>query len=478
MNRQSENNDLNRKFENYTYPVDDSNWEAISAGIPYGNAKGLLSGKFASYAVQPSKDVWHRIDAVLRPSSGRRTAAWWWIGAAASILLLAVFTYVKYPGTTVDKSLAEKQVKTENQKESNTPAKTRTPTATPNESKPSEKPSNSAFAETTPQTENSELSSESAFKSASMPMDGKEDQILADLRSVKKEAHPLNNSTAFLNPQLVPLESELLEAQAISIIDSDIQIDLAEAVLVGQVRTVSFAKSEVTDKKVKSSPFYDGTEKRASNEYSILAGSQLAFGGSTDQTNADYSAYADGTAVGIGVSNEFAALSESVTYSTPVYYGVNGEIEFLQRLAVGTGLGYLQMRKSSEYTYGGQQSLEIESQNRYLSIPAYLKFDFIHKPKFSAYTTLGNAYDIQIWQQTTSKTFLNGELTGTDTSNKNEQGNQANIYTGLGMTFKFTKHFGLYAEGSLLRYYYTSNPNFYSQQNLWPGLRFGAVVSF
>lgn len=486
MNGPFENNDLNKKFEGYTYPVDDSNWEAISAGIPYGNGDGFLSDKFASYAVRPSSHVWNRIDAALRPSSGRRVVAWWWYAAAASVFLFAVFTYVKYKTANDQSPIAKQKVKTENHtgvSNSSEPGKVEKTNSNSFGSDTSLIESNSAFAKAEPKsdakTKNEKQSTESDFKPAEIPKDSQNENTIADVRNGRDGVSPLYSTyDTNLTNQINQPEDQRSIAQSIDILDSEIQIQLPEAALAGSTRDTEFADSESTNKKVKSSPFYDGTEKSSTHEFSVLAGSQLAFSGSGDQKNADFLYSYDGTGAGIGTTNEFASLSESVNYSTPVYYGVNGEIEFWKRLAAGVGLGYLQMRKTIDYISGAQQSISMETQNRYLSIPVYLKFNFIHKPKFSAYTTLGNAYDIQIWQKTTSNTFENGQLTQTDNSTKNEKGNQANVYAGLGMTFKFTKHFGLYAEGSMMRYYYTSNPNFYSQQNLWPGLRFGAVVTF
>lgn len=485
MNGQSENSDLSRKFENYTYPVDDSNWEAIAAGIPYGNAKGFLSGKFAAYSVQPSAAVWNRIDAALRPSSGRRIAAWWWAAAAAAVLLFGVFTYVKYTPAPNKAPLAQQKPKTGIQPDSNAlPASSKTNSnAVTADTSDSQLSPNFAKAEAktnsnaAPSTDNAKKSIENDFQLPRNADNSAYDVITADLEENREEVTTGNPYAQTQQNSIEPAKSEeSISAESIEIINTEIQIPLTSPALAGQLKEVEFATTESAGKKVKSSPFFDGTEKEKSNEFSVLAGSQLAFAGN----GSNQEDMALNTAIGAGTStpNETADMYESAQYSTPVYYGVNGEIEFLKRLAAGVGLGYLQMRKNSDYYTNISQRTAVETESRYLSIPVYLKFNFIHKPKFSAYTSLGNAFDIQIWQRTTADTYVNEQLTESKFTDDHHKGNQANVYAGLGVTFKFTKHIGLYTEGSLMHYYYSANTNFYSQQNLWPGLRFGAVVSF
>lgn len=490
MNEPSENRDLNKKFENYTHPVNDGSWEAISAAIPYGKADGFLGDKFATHAYRPSSRAWKSIEAALHPATGKRIAAWWWVAAAAAILIFAFIAFENFNSSIDQQQLAQKETKTEKSVGNN--GKTSTDGSKP-QSPASESPAqeNEAPAKknahSLPKNENkstagtsgtstreNKISPETKTRKAYPVADAKHNskRNRGELSpAVSNSIHSAHNQKA-KSPGYANSNLKSAAKRTSPVINREIQPGLT-----AHIRTIQAAISPGDAKKKKSSPFYDGTEKPSATQVSILAGSQLAFAGNSSAQEATNSAFAESNA-GLGPGYESLVQTESQSYSTPVYYGVSGEVEFWNRFAAGLGIGYLQMQKTTGFYNGALLTTGIDDERKYLSIPLYLKFNFIDKPKFSAYTTLGNAYDILVWQKTEIKNYGTSQIAEKDNTEKNQAGNQANIYASLGVSYKFTPRIGVFAEGSFMRYYYTSDSNFYSQKNLWPGVRFGALVSF
>ncbi|NEN24382.1 PorT family protein [Cryomorpha ignava] len=481
MKEQSQNSNLNKKFEDFSYPVDDTNWDAISARIPSGSGVGFLGEKFSAHSVSPSRNVWRGIEATLRPSSRKRFAGWWWYGAAAAVLLFGYFAFLQFNAPENQSQIAGKHSETrmDVKKDSET-AKPDTESIG-SETNNIESNSTSAEANTSITTATNKPKSEKSNSRPDNAHSGSTGQVsLADKKIAGRETELTipENGLVNGNTSKTPTRVKRILPTKIIGIDPEIDFPVLTAALAGEIKTVEPANLSADHKKQKSSPFYDGTETTSENQFAILAGSQLAFAGSGDMDMAEANNFdvASGFSPGSEIGTADSSVPTSLTYSTPIYYGVNGEIKFWKRLSAGLGLGYLRMQTTAESKYG-LQTLAKETESKYLSIPVYLKFNFVDKPKFTAYTTAGNAIDLLIWQKTT-ETFFDGQTTESRSVSDEPKGNQANLYAGLGMSFKFTKHLGLFAEGSLMRYYSITGSNFYSQQNLWPGMRFGALISF
>jgi len=459
---QSENNDLSKKFENYTYPAGDKNWDAISAGIS-SREGGLLDEKFAGYAYEPSAVVWRGIESAIHPSRRRRIAAWWWYGAAASLFFLAYIAYLN-SNSAPEQRFAER---TEVNLAASDSLKATKVNQETEASGNSEMGSLAASAKAKTETSKTRTPENNADQNN---LTDSPDNLKPGSVGVAEVSRKVTFSSAKKDELEMPVyeKREGVDFQKISPLSSSIKWELAAADLAGEFRDAPQALDKQEAKK--STPFYDGTETLPTNEISLLAGSQLAFSGLGNQNEDGFSSSTSGIGGGVGGLN----LSESQSYSAPVYYGVNGEIKFWSRWAGGIGLGYLRMQSDSRLN-SSQNNFRVNTQRAYLSVPVYLKFNFIDKPKFAVYTSVGHAYDFLIWQQTES--FRNGTVTDTNNENK-EKVNQANVNAGLGMQFKFTPHIGIFTEGSLMKYYWLPADNFYSQKSLWPGMRFGIVVSF
>lgn len=480
MKEQSENNGLSNKFEDFSYPVDDTNWDAIAARIP-SSGGGFLGDKFATHSVEPSAGVWRGIKATIKPASRKRAGAWWWYGAAAAVFLFGYLAFRQYSGSISQIHLAQGQEKSVTSPASNAErihsdtASIGTATATVQLEKNVDSSSAlSAKANTTKSTTKLPVKSESESRPAN-DIFGKSklqgEGVLADAEPLtdRQESNAIAESgfSGNRNPQKINL-----------IKDGEVDMPVLTAALAGEMIALEPLNLDIDHKSQKSSKFYDGTETVSENQFAILAGSQLAFAGNGEMNDAatNYSEISSGLAPNEGTGSYDSAIPTSVDYSTPVYYGVNGEIKFLKRFAAGIGLGYLRMLSTADVYYDFQSKVR-ESESKYLSVPVYIKFNFVNKPKFAAYATVGNAIDFLIWQNTT-ETHTNGQFTEGHSVSGGEKGNQANLYTGLGVSYKFTRHLGIFTEGSLMRYYSITGTNFYSQQDLWPGMRFGALVSF
>lgn len=484
VKEQSENSDLNKKFEDFSYPVDDTNWDNISSRIPSGNGGGFLSENFAAHSVVPSAGVWRGIKASIKPSSRKRIAAWWWYGAAAAVFLFGYLGFLQFSNPENQSGIAVKQTQTIiDQKKDSEIAKESTKSIEPESNNPvsssTSAKANTTKSETTNQVERDNTisipnDSQSERTTQSPKFDkqitGRETELaIAEIREVNENFSSMPSRDERMTPmKMIGIAPE---------IDNSV---ITAAFLAGEIIPVEPTTLSEDTKKQKSSPFYDGTETPTDNQFALLAGSQLAFAGNGKIDMAESNNYDISSGISPTEENFFDenTVPVSVNYSTPIYYGVNGEIKFWKRLSAGLGLGYLRMQTTANYNNGLQSKVE-DKEQKYLSIPVYLKFNFIDKPKFTAYTTAGNSLDLLVWQKvTTTETSLNGPPIESCCGGEDEKGNQANLYAGLGISFKFTKHLGVFAEGSLMRYYSITGTNFYSQQNLWPGMRFGILVSF
>ena len=483
MNEQSENNDLGKKFKDFTYPVGDASWEAIAAHIPSGAGGGFLSEKFAMHAVTPSRSVWKGIAAVINSKSKKRPVAWWWYGAAASLLFFAYLASVNFSNvekaTYVARHEAKSEITTSANSDSDSSkqnAENIAATKSNESSTPTSAEANAATlstSETDIKNENETTNSDNSFAEKG-GLTNSTDGFIADEQS----GMPISQENLAKATELEPrISRDEMWGDKIFSINQDIYERLVVAELAGGLRTLELESATAAKSKQKESRFYDGSESASPNKFTILAGSQLAFAGGRGSDNAIMNPNDLITSLGPQNSADIVAPT-SVDYSTPVYYGVNGEIMFWKRFSAGLGLGYLNMKTTANYYLPLQERIAEEVQNRYLSIPVYVKYNFINKPKFTAYTSVGNALDIMIWQKTIADTYVNEQLRVTNETINRQKGNQANVYAGLGMSFKVTQHLGVFAEGSAMRYYYSSTTNFYSQKNVWPGLKLGLLVTF
>ncbi len=512
---------MKKKFENFSYPVSDHTWDALAAHIPARGRTGFLGAKFKAYTVAPSVGVWKGIDAALRQKSDRRPAAWWWVAAAGAFFLLGYLASLDQVGFKKSHHLSENapaQVEAENSDKAATENLDETPTQ-----KESRDQANSAEP-----TNISDSSTYPAEHDNPKPVDK---PILEDDRQVASKMDAQNNSSVKIAAEKtdtsLPVRTKSPAVQNGKNLWQPPRLDqkpqsAGEAIL---NQTHGFADrklgNETTENKAKnypelpmkiippavtrlvggelfaeepreiipidpialdgrkSSPFYDGNEPSPAHDFSILAGSQLAFAlGNTDGEDAAL-LFGSGSGMndGTGSISDLVASSPSTSYAPPIYYGLHGELQVWKHFSAGLGLGYLRTARSTSILYGAQNQT-IESINSYLSLPVYLKFNYVDKPKFAAYTSFGSAYEVLVNQKTTAETVQNGVSVKDEIDPVGQSGDQANIYSALGMNIKITKHIGVFAEASAMHYFYLTSDNFYGRQKIWPGMRFGAVVSF
>ena len=482
MNGQSENNDLKKKFEEFTYPVDEANWDAISSRIFSDKGSGFLASKFAAFTSQPSPDVWRNVEASLQPGKKKRPVAFWWYGAAAGLLLFIFLGYETYRSGNLttpiaqEKSISKSETTAEESLEStgnnsnsvvvDTIREEYTPTST----------------EGTALKENSNHPTKSQNqKNASVETEA----LAGGQRKAGNEANSgTDNPTSFQFSKSAENSVENIDQFAGGSkgrVNPGVKIALRNpffqpypfiAELAGEMREIPVAAASAKEEN-KSTDFYNGLETQSSSDISLWAGSQIAIANPGPENSANSSAFA-----GIGTGAPLSSsLSSNTTYAAPVYYGINGEIGIWKRISAGIGLGYLQMQSTATYYLSNGRHV-VEETRSYLSIPLYLKVNFVQKPKFAAYTSLGHAFDIMVGQNLKSETPQSSQVSGINTAEFGNTGNQANVYTSIGMSYNFTKNLGVFGEGSVLHYYHTKDVNFYSQQKFWPGLKFGLLYSF
>ncbi len=478
MKGQSENRDLKKKFADFTYPVNDANWDAISARLHAGSGSGFLGDKFSNSTIQPSAAAWSNISAVIQPAHRRRPVAWWFAAAASFALLMYVGYTVFYPVGNRSELAQEKTTK-EQQIESGKPADAdkmlsgKNSSNTISDSSPA---TNTTIRDADAKKEKQTKDIGTKTENDALPPTEPGNPLIANRETVPGDE---NRTIAIVHvPEEENPENTNFSERAVAMIkmaqrNPQIHRHFAEGVLIAQKSDIAFAKEKIEEKHKKNTGFYDGTETSPPRDFSLWAGSQFALASSIVENNSDRSENFQS-----GNNSPAAGIALNNNYSPPIYYGVNGEIKFWNRTSVGVGLGYLRMQSGTSYYFGNDEQVVEEKSYNYLSVPVYLKFNFIEKPKFAAYTSLGHAFDLMVGQKVLSETFQNSQLTQSSTDRNVNQGNQANMYMGLGTNFKFNKYLGIFAEASLMNYYFMSNDNFYSQQNYWPALRFGLLISF
>jgi len=481
---QSENNNLKKKFENFSYPVDESNWDAISSRTYAGSGNGFLGEKFLDYTSQPSPAVWRKVEAVIRPIHKRRPVAWWWYAAAASLLLgtylgLTFFDPVDHKNQfTQENPPTKKQTGTNVTSEAGKNASTGAAQVASADSSgtPSPKWNKNTDAEKekdlgTANKKEVYLSAENKeqLKSGSRVASVVDtDATFAERKGNDNTHEGMANTSINIRALARPLDKIALRIP-------EFQSHFTQGELAGEWKEVTFSKVTPEKKLKNSTEFYDGTETPASRNISLWAGSQLALASAMEENNSDESFSASSEN---GASLLDGDFNQSNNYSPPIYYGINGEIRLGKRISTGVGVGYLRMQSNSTFYFGNGNRVIEEIDNGYLSVPVYLKFNFVNKPKYEAYTSLGHSFDFVVRQKISSETYPNSQFSESNNLRNAQKGNQANVYMSLGMNFKLAKYLGIFAEGSAMHYYYMSNDNFYSQQSIWPGLKFGLLVSF
>lgn len=482
MKGQSDNKDLKKKFEDYTYPVDEANWDAISSRIYAGSGDGFLGSKFAGYSAQPSPEVWSGIEAAIHPSRKKRPVAYWWYGVAAGLLLFIYLGYENYDPRINDKPIAQKAPINEgetdtaglSESDQNKAKQTLIDTVTQESETSAEANTPKGNSKTASKSENGVMPA--TDKDASPPAQGEPGTELnreGDNHTAIAEAESDESTDENVDKPSAPATSESNLPTKLALRNPGVQGYRVDALLAVEERELPLAE-ESSDDETKSTGFYNGLESPSSPDISLWAGSQLAFGNAEGENHSGSFLF---EGIGAGTSLSTADVVDR-SFAMPIYYGINGEIAFWKRMAAGVGVGYLQMQTTT--TYAAPNGKRVEEENRnYLSIPLYLKLNFVHKPKFSAYTSLGHSFDLLVGQNVKSEFHQNGQVTQLNSPvQEQRKGNQANVYSSLGMHFKFTKNLGVFGEGTLMHYYELNHRNFYSQQKLWPGLKFGLLVSF
>ena len=485
MKKPSENSDLKKKFANFTYPVSDTAWDGISKEIGGDSGRGIIGPAFENFARTPSAKVWKGVYTALHGTPKRRVAAWWWSGAAAACLLAAFLFYKTDPNFHIYSVSQQKTVtpttkaNAAQSKNMISPNREWNDSANPTPSQQKENTlENIGNAEiNTPGNAESDVQNHVPPSDQTQPI-AKSTVPTGDKNPVKAHsseqvaAYSVNNGLTGLPNTL---SGDLVQKDIPPTSIPPLNALIIHAAITPELDTIIVIPPDRGENagKDRSTPFYDGKKPQKDHTYALLAGSQLAF--STDLSRNDMDHAYPGIA-----SGEFTAMDayrEDTQYNTPVAYGVNFEIKIIRRLAAGTGIGYLQLSKTTEnYFVSGREVVE-NARADYLSIPLYLKFSFVDRPKIDAYISLGHSWDILLSENISGEVFQN-EISQKTYHKAGTQGNQANVYASTGIAWKFTRVIGVYAEGSLMRYYHSAEANFYNSQNLWPGLRVGAIVSF
>ena len=494
MRRPYKHIDLNDKFSDFEHTPEDSSWNTISGGINSRQSAGGLADKMDELSVQPSAAVWSDIAAQTHPNRKKKAVLWWSYGAAASLIsavLLASLVFNSSPDLTslyTPRGINSEHLSSWDEDSADQENSTKIANKENSLTTVSEEISNQPFQKEKPSFDSkgsrksliANQANDKSFNSTSSP-----DKTEGLIQQVIEEGETLYSSTGNENG-LHPLH---LNSE-----DSLVTFRINKTRLKPRFY-LDYSTVDIKDNlAVSTFPFWLTAEddsprlERGKSTTSLLAFTQLNQSNSstsdgmaflTSNTPNTFTETSDLTlAFGEAASIQFRSQEK---FSAPLYFSLNLErtlpLGRVKRWSAGSGLGYLLMRSSITY-----ESTEITSltniKRNYIAVPLYLKYEFIKKPRWSAYSALGTSAELGIGGKAETKDYRDDVLESSSSSRFNLGAGQFNINGSVGFNFKLNTNLTAFSEASVAHYFYQSNYNFWSSKDLWPGIKTGISLRF
>ncbi len=156
-------------------------------------------------------------------------------------------------------------------------------------------------------------------------------------------------------------------------------------------------------------------------------------------------------------------------FDIPLSFSLQFKQAIVPRLYIGTGLVYTYLHSQYSAMINMERQPNVSSQLHYLGIPLNLSYNFVDRPRFDAFVSVGGMVDKCIM-----KRYVYGS---TDRREKGDEGVQWSVNLGLGVEYWFVQHVGIAFKPSVIYYFDNDQPLSIRnsqpiQFNLELGLRF------
>lgn len=160
-------------------------------------------------------------------------------------------------------------------------------------------------------------------------------------------------------------------------------------------------------------------------------------------------------------------------FQTPISIGFSLQWYFGKRLSLLPGLTFTRM-KSEIQEIQGREGIVYNITRDYFGPSVGLQYDLIQRERYHLYATGGLQFDTGIRLGYSTTRVENGlTLDATQEKTTAPLGPQAAGSLGMGMRYDLGKRIGIYAQGTMVNYFYQAQPNLWSQQPFWPSVQIG-----
>ena len=428
--------------------------------------RDFMQGVFHNYEVKPDPEDWNRIEKTLSKKKNRRIIPWIiWASAASLFVLMAIYTgdilnhsEKGNSQTAINRDTTQKTLLTPN-------PKTKLATAVTTQTKVAEK--KQAATQTEEKNKHEKVTT---LASASI----QEHNTLKVSNNIASK--PVNINTipstesinGFRNADLlvhaiIPKTASLLKYQHLSgLKQPPVNNHFTRDLLASNGSDIHFKGLSLSNNSgliIESGGGTKAMNAPASN-YTGTFASQLAANMYLSSIKTFDNAYLASTNIGSLFQNK------SHNYLPPVTFGLNINLSLQPNWSIETGIQYTQLQSTGAVSINSSNSLQfsttfsykVDEYLYYLGLPIILNYSFAQKRKTSYYVSTG----LSIEKGLIAKYVANPEdnFSGMQPiySHNAIKGMQFSFTTGVGISYKFIKHFELFGQPSV-SYYFNSLGN-------------------
>lgn len=160
-------------------------------------------------------------------------------------------------------------------------------------------------------------------------------------------------------------------------------------------------------------------------------------------------------------------------FQTPISIGFSLQWYFGKRLSLLPGLTFTRL-KSEVQEIQGRDGIVYNITRDYIGPSIGLQYDLVQRDRYHLFATGGLQFDTGIRLGYATTRVENGlTLDATQDKTTASLGPQAAGSLGMGMRYDLGKRLGIYAQGTMVNYFYQTQPNLWSQKPFWPSVQIG-----
>lgn len=159
--------------------------------------------------------------------------------------------------------------------------------------------------------------------------------------------------------------------------------------------------------------------------------------------------------------------NNSRDYLPPVTFGLNVNLSLENNLSIETGIQYTRLQSSGSISISSSNTIQfttsfgykVDENLYYLGVPFIINYNFAQKRKTSYYISAG--FSIEKGLIAKYKATPNDNFPGMEPiySHNAIMGLQYSMHSGIGISYKFIKHFELFGQPSLTYYFISGGKN-------------------